>query len=420
MSQTALQQGDAEKVLPTSGPPWMWRRPRRGGTGSRMAVEISGVTQCPSDDLITGAWLDSPQTDPVDRYAFEVSGWVVSKAPVARLEFVHEQSVVARCELDVSRPDVATVYGSSSQVGFCKAIRTVGLAPAFTIEVSLPSTLWRINMESAEILDAHFALATSYQNLFAAYCKGGINRNLNPNDKELLDRSDEQIRHYYSVGADATRVIINALLANSRQPPQSILDFPSGSGRVTRHLRAFFPEARIVASDLYDDHLDFCRDAFKVNCLLSRVNVSEIDFGEKFDLIFCGSLLTHLPEASFSDTINLLGRSLSDSGIAVITLQGRFSDHLQATRSNFYLPDQDYEVAAESVRRTGFGYVDYPHNVLKGLFDKEEGYGIALVRPHWVLRLLERRTDLRLLGYVERGWDNHQDVLIFGRPGVNA
>jgi hypothetical protein len=103
----------------------------------------------------------------------------------------------------------------------------------------------------------------------------------------------------------------------------------------------------------------------------------------------------------------------------LITLQGRFSDHLQATRSNFYLPDQYYEVAAESVRRTGFGYVDYPHNVLD-IFDKEEGYGIALVRPHWVLRLLERRTDVRLLGYVERGWDNHQDVLIFGRPGVNA
>src|SRR6516165_5703088 len=82
---------------------------------------------------------------------------------------------------------------------------------------------------------------SEYQNLFAAYRKRGINRNLNPNDKELIDRSDGQIRHYYSVGADATRVIINALLANSRQPPQSILDFPSGSGRVTRHLRAFSP-----------------------------------------------------------------------------------------------------------------------------------------------------------------------------------
>jgi trans-aconitate methyltransferase len=150
--------------------------------------------------------------------------------------------------------------------------------------------------------------------LFAAYRKRGINRNLNPNDKELMDRSDGQIRHYYSVGANAMRVIINALLANSRQPPQSILDFPSGSGRVTRHLRAFFPEARIVASDLYDYHLDFCREAFQIDCLLSRVNVSEIDFREKFDLIFCGSLLAHLPEALFSDTINLLDRSLSLPG----------------------------------------------------------------------------------------------------------
>ncbi len=73
-----------------------------------MAVEISGVTLCPSDDLITAACLDRPQTGPVDRYAFEVIGWVVSKAPVAEVEFVHERSVIARCELTVSRPDVAS------------------------------------------------------------------------------------------------------------------------------------------------------------------------------------------------------------------------------------------------------------------------------------------------------------------------
>ena len=88
-----------------------------------MAVEISGVTLCPSDDLITAAYLDYPRTGPVDGYAFEVNGWVVSKAPVAEVEFVHEQSVVASCELTVSRPDVAKVYGSSSQVGFSEGDR---------------------------------------------------------------------------------------------------------------------------------------------------------------------------------------------------------------------------------------------------------------------------------------------------------
>jgi hypothetical protein len=110
------------------------------GQDRRMAVvEISGVTQCyedsDGDDLITGAWLDTPQRGPVDRYALEVKGWVVSKAPVAEVEFVHEGIVVACCGLGISRPDVATLYGSSSQVGFSKAIGTVSLASAFTIEV---------------------------------------------------------------------------------------------------------------------------------------------------------------------------------------------------------------------------------------------------------------------------------------------
>jgi hypothetical protein len=108
------------------GGQWGRRRAHRPGCGGalgeegrdrRMAVEISGVNLRPSDDLITAAFLDYPRTGPVDGHAFEANGWVVSKAPVAKVEFVHEQSAVARCELTVSRPDVAAKYGSSSQGG---------------------------------------------------------------------------------------------------------------------------------------------------------------------------------------------------------------------------------------------------------------------------------------------------------------
>jgi len=72
-----------------------------------MAVEISGVTRCLGDDLITGASVDYARTGPVDGYAFDAYGWVVSKAPVAEVEFVHEGIVIACCELKVQRPDVA-------------------------------------------------------------------------------------------------------------------------------------------------------------------------------------------------------------------------------------------------------------------------------------------------------------------------
>jgi hypothetical protein len=98
-----------------------------------MALEISGVTLCPDNDLITGAWLDYPRPGPVAGYAFDVYGWVLSKEPVAEVEFVYEGIVLAYCDLEVQRPDVAERFGGSSRVGFWKAIGTVGLATAFTI-----------------------------------------------------------------------------------------------------------------------------------------------------------------------------------------------------------------------------------------------------------------------------------------------
>lgn len=100
-----------------------------------MTVEISGVTQCPSDDRITAAWLDYPRAGPVGGYVLEVSGWVVSKKPVIGVEFVHEHSVVANGELTIARLDVAEIYDSSPPLGFWKAIGTIGLAPDFTLEV---------------------------------------------------------------------------------------------------------------------------------------------------------------------------------------------------------------------------------------------------------------------------------------------
>ncbi len=100
-----------------------------------MPVEISEVTVFPQDDLITAACLDYPQVGPVDGHALEVFGWVVSDAPVAEVEFIHDGIVVASCEQTVSRPDVASVYGGSSAMGFWKAVGTVGLAPDFTIWV---------------------------------------------------------------------------------------------------------------------------------------------------------------------------------------------------------------------------------------------------------------------------------------------
>ncbi len=261
-------------------------------------------------------------------------------------------------------------------------------------------------------------LSQRYHDLHAAYCKRPLILTLDPADKENLLDADWKIPHYFAVGDDALRIIVNALIAHRREPPRSILDFPSGSGRVTRHLCAFFPETRIVASDLYPSHVDFCRTAFGVTGRLSQEDLSALDFQERFDLIFCGSLLTHLPEPLFMAAIDLLIRSLSDRGIAVVTLQGRHSVHIQRHKWK-YLDDRLFDIALEGMQRTGFGYVDYDHD-FRQTFDRQARYGITLIRPDWVMQRLQATTEVRILSYTERDWDDHQDVLVFGKPPLNA
>jgi hypothetical protein len=102
-----------------------------------MGLEISGVYLFPNDDLISGAFLDYPRPGPVGAYVFDAYGWVVSKEPVAEVEFVHQGIVIERCTLEVPRPDVAGKFGSSPRVGFWKAIGTIGLPTTFTIGVAI-------------------------------------------------------------------------------------------------------------------------------------------------------------------------------------------------------------------------------------------------------------------------------------------
>lgn len=51
----------------------------------------------------------------------------------------------------------------------------------------------------------------------------------------------------------------------------------------------------------------------------------------------------------------------------------------------------------------GFGFVDYDVK-FRQKFNERVHYGATLVRPHWVMKQLEVRPSLRILGDLERGW----------------
>jgi SAM-dependent methyltransferase len=101
----------------------------------------------------------------------------------------------------------------------------------------------------------------------------------------MIFRIEIEKSHYFEIGADAVRLIVSELIRGFRNVPHTILDFPCGAGRVTRHLRAFFPDSRVFACDLYDQHVDFCVNELGAEGIISKENFDELDFGRRFDLL---------------------------------------------------------------------------------------------------------------------------------------
>lgn len=83
-------------------------------------------------------------------------------------------------------------------------------------------------------------------------------------------------------------------------------------------LRAAFPTAEISVSDLDTDGVAFCTEQFDARPLISGPAFSTLNFNETFDLIWAGSLITHLPERVTADFIAFALRHLSPAGVAYV------------------------------------------------------------------------------------------------------
>lgn len=214
-----------------------------------------------------------------------------------------------------------------------------------------------------------------------------------------------QEAHYFATGLDALQNILSVLSQAKKTPRdvQTILDFACGHGRVTRMLRVAFPHARLSVSDIDSKGLSFCAKTFQAEPVLSSRVISEIRFNQRYDLIWCGSLLTHVDAPQWADVLRFFNDHLSAQGIMVFTTHGRYVANRLRQRSKLYnLSEEQVVGLLKTYNQHGFGYSSYKNGIQ---------YGISVATPSWVMRQIEHRPALRLLTFVERGWDQHQDVV---------
>jgi SAM-dependent methyltransferase len=205
---------------------------------------------------------------------------------------------------------------------------------------------------------------------------------------------------YLSVGLSALQAI-EAAIGNA-QMPRRILDMPCGHGRVTRVLRARFPDAAITVCDIDRDDVDFASDRFSARGVYSDTDFRRLAFGETYDLIWVGSLITHLSELMTLRFFDFAVRHMTSRSTLVLSSHGDFvAGRMHAM--TYDLPPWDVDSLLLEHSRTDYGYRNYPDC---------EHYGIAVIGRRWFENAVEG-SPLWLSSYVERGWDDHHDVLSF-------
>ena len=230
-----------------------------------------------------------------------------------------------------------------------------------------------------------------------------MDRAIAPRDTMYLD-SDA---HYLSVGQSASGIIEAAL--GSTQP-RSILDLPSGFGRVTRVLRARFPKAAITACDLDPEAVNFCAARFAARAAVSVRDFTQLRLGERYDLIWVGSLITHLPPRQTRAFFAAMVRHMTQRATLVVSSHG--PSIIPRLRAEGY--GLTSEVAGELIAefdRTGFGYRDYPVDPVYGVSQTNENYGISLISEAWLRQALGD-SGLVMNACHARIWDDHHDVVV--------
>jgi len=209
--------------------------------------------------------------------------------------------------------------------------------------------------------------------------------------------------HYFSVGRSALEAVRLAMLATKRENFANILDLPCGHGRVLRALKGAFPRAEFTACDLNRAGVDFCVETFGAKGDYSNADPAKIALEGPYDLIWSGSLLTHLDREPYVEFLRVFAKLLGPGGVLVATTHGRHvSARLRAGTHTYKLAQESLPGVAAQYDATGFGYADYPAGA---------GYGISVNSPEWLMARLGEIPGLRVALFTEKFWDGHQDVV---------
>lgn len=232
-----------------------------------------------------------------------------------------------------------------------------------------------------------------------------IDRTIAPDD-EMFDRhrapADADI-YYHGVGWSALMCVRLGLVAAGTPTVRRILDYPCGHGRVLRVLAAYHPDATCDVGDLNQSGVNFCVQQLGATPVVADRDPAKVKLNPPYDLIWVGSLLTHLPASEWPGFLKLFRAALHPDGVCVMTTHGHaVADRVRADPASYGVTNAKKLLAGYDT--AGFGYAPYANSA---------EYGISLSKPGWVADAIRAAGGI-VYGLRERGWADHQDSVAWG------
>jgi SAM-dependent methyltransferase len=205
-------------------------------------------------------------------------------------------------------------------------------------------------------------------------------------------RIKEGVDYYFDDGSRSAQQFAELVNAFGIARPVRVLEFASGYGCVTRHLKKN-PDFSLIACDIHPQACEFVQDKLGVPCVISKHVPEELTLNRKFDVVFALSFFSHMPRSTWGRWIKALFTALDRPGYLVFTTHGLASvQHLGSPE----LPSDGFYFVAKSEQ----------HDLSR------TEYGSTIVTPGYVRAEILEQTGVPVCDYKSAYWWGHQDLWV--------
>jgi SAM-dependent methyltransferase len=217
-------------------------------------------------------------------------------------------------------------------------------------------------------------------------------------DNRSFDCVDSSVKYYFYDAKNSAAQLVDLINESNRTAPvRTMLEFASGYGCLTRHLKGILPDVQSTACDIHAEAVRFTQEKLGEKAIVSCVNPDDFNCQSGYDVVFALSFFSHMPRSTWGRWLAALYAAVSPGGVLIFTTHGKVS------AKHFGSPPLSAD-----------GYWFLSDSEQKDL--DVANYGQTIVTEDFVRREIADKLNSKPLIFREGFWWGHQDCYVVRKP----